>query len=106
MTSHDISLSLIPKIFTFLIHVSVGGPLVVIVTYIFITVLLKWLISSILCHFKVNADISVLEKTVILGLPFCVFAGYSVLTYANDSLTYRLPNGIKTIKQLIWKAFS
>ena len=26
-----------------------------------------------------------LNKSVILGVPFCVFAGYNVLTYANDS---------------------
>ena len=39
----------------------------------------KWLINSILWHFKINADISILDKSVILGLPFCVFAGYSVL---------------------------
>ena len=49
---------------------------------------LKWLIGSILWHFKINADISILDKSVILELPFCVFAGYSVLIYANDSLTY------------------
>ena len=76
---------LIPTIFRFLIHVhmSVGGPLVVT-----ITVLLKWLIGSILWHIKINVDINILDKSIILGLPFCVFAGYSVLTYANDSLTY------------------
>ena len=34
-----------------------------------------------LWHFEINADISILDKSVILGLPFCVFAGYSVLTY-------------------------
>ena len=64
---------------------------------IFITVLLKWLINSILWHFKINADISILDKSVILGLPFCVFTGYSVLTYANDSLISWLPDRIKTI---------
>ena len=36
MTSHDIQLSLIPKIFRFLIHVSVGGPLVDYVRHSFI----------------------------------------------------------------------
>ena len=36
-------------------------------------------------------------KSVILGLSFCVFAGYGVLTYANDSLTYWLPDTTKTI---------
>ena len=56
------------------------------------TVLLKWLIGSTLWHFKINADISILDKSVILELPFCAFVGYSVLTYANDSLTidYRI----------------
>ena len=34
------------------------------------------------------ADLSNLDQFVILGMPFCVLAGYSVLTYANDSLTY------------------
>ena len=76
-------------------HVSVGGPLVVM-----ITVLLKWLIGSILWYIKINADINIMDKSIILGLPFCVFAGYSVLTYANDSLTYRLHDRIKTIKWL------
>ena len=38
-------------------------------------------------------------------LPLCVFTGYSVLTYNNDSLTYWLPDRIKTINWL-WKAFS
>ena len=33
-------------------------------------------------HFKISDDISILDKFVILGLPFCVFAGYIVLTYA------------------------
>ena len=47
--------------------------------------LLKWLINSILWHFKINADIIILEKFVILWLPFCVFTGYSVLPYANNS---------------------
>ena len=28
---------------------------------------------------KINADISKLDKSVILGLPFCVFAGYITL---------------------------
>ena len=56
---------------------SVGGLLVAMIT-IFITVLLKWVIGSILWHFKINADISILDKPVILGL-FCVFPGYSVL---------------------------
>ena len=54
---------------------------------IFITVLSKWLINSALWHFKISADISILDKSVILGLQICVFVGYSVLTYANDSLT-------------------
>ena len=36
---------------------------------------------------------------------FCVFAGYSVLTYANDYLTYWLLDRIKTIHWL-WNAFS
>ena len=61
----------------------------------FITVLLKWLINSILWHFEVNADISILDKSVILELPFCVFTGYSLLTYANNSLTYWLSDRIK-----------
>ena len=30
-------------------------------------------------------------------MPFCVFAGYSVLTHANDSLTYLLLDRMKTI---------
>ena len=34
MTSYDIYLSLIPTIFRFLIQVSVGGPLVVIIAYL------------------------------------------------------------------------
>ena len=45
------------------------------------------------------------DKSVILGLPFCVFAGYSVPTSASDSLTYWLPVRIKTISWL-WKEFS
>ena len=65
---------------------SVGGPLVVMITYIHNS-FIEWLIGRILWHFKINADISILNKSVNLGLPFCVFAGYSVLTYANDLLT-------------------
>ena len=83
----------------------VGGPLLLMITYIyqsFITVMMS--ISSISWHFKVNADISILDKSVILGLPSCVFAGYSVLTHANDSLTYWLPDRIKSINCL-WKVF-
>ena len=64
---------------------------------VFITVLSKWLINSILWHFKINAVIIILDKSVILGLPLCVFAGYSVLTYASGSLTYWLPDRIKII---------
>ena len=103
MTSYDIKLSLIATIFRLLIHVSVGGPLVLIVAYVHHSFI--WLVNSILLHFKINVDISNLDKSVILGLPFCVFARYSVLTYANDSLTYWLPDRIKTI-QWLWKAFS
>ena len=69
------------------------------------SVLSKWFINSILLHFKINAGISILDKSVILGLPFCVFAKYSVLTWTNDSLAYCLPDGIKTINW-VWKAFS
>ena len=72
MTSHDIKLSLIPIMLRLLINVSV---------------LSTSLINSILRHFKINADISILDKSVMLGLPFSVFAGYSVLSYVNDSLT-------------------
>ena len=54
-------------------------------------------INSLLWHFEINADISILDKSVILGLPFCVFTGYSVLTFGNCSLTYWIPNRIKTI---------
>ena len=57
---------------------------------VFIIVLLKWLINSILWHFKINDNISILDKSEILALAFCIFAGYSVLPYANDSLTYWL----------------
>ena len=46
---------------------------------------MEWLINSILWHFKINADIIILDKFVILWLPFCVFTGYSVLPYANNS---------------------
>ena len=56
---------------------------------------------------KVNADISILDKSVILGLPFCVFAGYSVLPWTlalDQSLAKEknecLPDGIKTINWL------
>ena len=42
---------------------------------IFITVLSKWLINSILRHFEINVDISILDKSVIVGLPFCVLRG-------------------------------
>ena len=52
-----------------------------------------------------NADISILDKSVIPGLPFCVFAGRGMLTYANDSLTCWLSDRIKIINWL-WKAFS
>ena len=52
-----------------------------------------------------NADISILDKSVILEQPFCVFAGYNVLPYANDSLTYWLTDRIKTISWLR-RAFS
>ena len=89
--------------FRFLIHVSVGEPLVIMIAYIHHS-FAKWLINSILWHFKINADISTLDKSIILGLPFCVVAGYSVLTYTNDFLTYWLPDVIKTINW-IWKAF-
>ena len=85
MTSHDILLALIPTIFRYSIHVSVGGPGGN--DNLYSSVLSKWLINSILWHFKINADINILDKSVILGLPFCVFAGYSVLTYTNVSLT-------------------
>ena len=34
-----------------------------------------------------NADISILDRSMILGLPFCVFAGYSVLIYAITEVT-------------------
>ena len=87
MTSYDIQVYLIPTIFRFLIHVFVGGPFLVIVAYFHHS----W-------QFKINADISILDKSVILGLPCCVFAGYIVLTYANDSLTHCLPDRIKTIR--------
>ena len=83
---------------------SVDGPLVVTIVYIdhsFIEMAHQYH----LWHFKINADICILDKSVILGLPFCVFAGYNVPTYANDSLTYWLPDRIKTIIW-IWKAFS
>ena len=43
----------------------------------------------------INAGISILDMSLIPGLPFCIFAGYSVLTYASDSLTYWLPDRIK-----------
>ena len=33
-----------------------------------------------LWHFRISADISCLDESLILGLPFCIFAGYSVLT--------------------------
>ena len=78
--------------------------LVIIVTYVHHS-FKGMLINRILWHFKINADINILDKSVILGLPFCVFAGYSVLTYANDSMTYWLPDRMKTIRWL-WKAFS
>ena len=59
-------------------------------------ILSKWLINSNLWHSKINADIIILDRFVILGsVPFCVFAGYSVLTYANDSLTHWLSDRIK-----------
>ena len=48
-------------------------------------------------YFKINADINILDKSVILGLPCCVFAGYSVLTYPYDSLNYWLSDRIETI---------
>ena len=51
-----------------------------------------------------NADIIILDKFIIVGLPFCVFTGYSVLPYANNSLTYWPPDRIKTVNWL-WKAF-
>ena len=70
----------------------------------FITVLSKWLINGILWHLKINADISILDMSLILGMLFCVFAGYSVLIYANDSMIYLLPDKIKIIDRL-WKAF-
>ena len=58
-----------------------------------ITVLQKWLINSILWHFKINADVSILEKYVILGLSFCAFAAYSVLTYAKVGYSkFYMPN--------------
>ena len=98
MKSYDIQLALTPTIFRFLIPVSVGGPLVAILTYIHHLGLSKWLINNILWYCKIDADISILDKSVILGLPLCVFAGYSVLTYASDSLTYWLSDRIKTIK--------
>ena len=50
------------------------------------------------------ADISILDKSVIFRLPFCVFPWHSVPIYANGSLTYWLPDRIKTISWL-WKAF-
>ena len=52
-----------------------------------------------------NAGISILDKSVILGLPICVLAGYSVLAYANDSLAHWLPDRIKTIIQSFGKLF-
>ena len=82
---------------------SVGGPIVLIVTFTLHS-FIEWLINSMLWHFKINADISILDKSVIFGLPFSVFAGYSG-SYANGSLTYWSPDRIKTINWL-WKAFS
>ena len=41
---------------------------------------------------------SALWTSLILVLPFCVFAGYSVLTYTNDSLT----NWLRDKKVEIW----
>ena len=40
----------------------------------------------------------------IQGLPSCVLAGYAVPICANDSLTYWLPDRIKTVSW-VWKAF-
>ena len=51
---------------------SVGGRLVLILTYIFITVLLKWLINSILWRFKINADISILDKSNSRAAILCI----------------------------------
>ena len=59
---------------------------------------------SILWNFKINADISILDKSVILKLPFCVFTGHSVLTYANDSLT-DLSTGWNKNNQLTLESF-
>ena len=99
---HDMTwhLSLIPTIFRFLTHVCVGGPLVAIITYIhrgFIEMAHQY-------HCKINADIRILDKSLIIGLSFCVFVGYSVRTYANDSLTYWLLDKIMTITWR-WKTF-
>ena len=89
-------MSLIPTIFRFLIHVSVSGPLVVIIAYIHD--------SLIKIARQKHFGISILDKSVILRLLFCVFGVYSVLTYAYDYLNYWLPDRIKTINW-IWKGF-
>ena len=59
-------------------------------------------INSILWYLKLNADISILHKSVFLGLPFC---GLCRVQCANLRLTYWPPYRIKAINWL-WKPFS
>ena len=48
---------------------SVDRPLVPIVTYIYHSFIEMAEMAGILWPFKINADISILDKSVILGLP-------------------------------------
>ena len=52
-------------------------------------VLSKWLINSILWHFKINVDINFLDKSVILGLAFCVFIGVQFANLCQRLLATR-----------------
>ena len=58
-------MSLIPTQFKFLIHVSLLVDPLGSKNNLDSSVLSKWLIKSILWHFKINDDISILDKSVI-----------------------------------------
>ena len=83
MTSHDI-------LFRFLIHLSVGGPYVQ---------FYRNGSSIAFCVFLIYADTNILDKSAILGLPLCAFAGCSVLTY-DMIVTYCLPDGLNYLLAL------
>ena len=72
---------------------SVGGPLEVIITYIH-HIFIEMAHQGHFWHFKINADISISDNSVILGLPLTPMI----------LCPYWLPDRIKAMNRL-WKTF-